>query len=423
MRKRHKRYLIQSALFIITIITTTRAGVEWMGLNEREMTWSIFAQGLLFSIPFLGILTIHEFGHYITAKIYKVKVTLPYYIPFYIPFLNTIGTMGAFIRIKSPLKSKREIFDIGVAGPLAGFVAALVILFYGFTHLPEPEHIYQIHPQYKTYGLDYDKHVYSYEFSRNQDSIQTEAYKKTGAPFINFLERMGWVSPEWRTKPFKPQEEYISIAMDKNLLLLFFENYVADNSEWIPNEYEIFHYPFIFAGFLALFFTALNLLPIGQLDGGHILFGLFGNKGHLYISRTIFILLVYFSGVGVFKNNFIGNVFLNIENLLIFGPLYLYFLYFLFSRFSENWKNNLMAASCIFAAQFFTELLFPAFTGISALYLVFSILIGRFLGLQHPPAYYEEPLDLKRKVIGWISLLIFILCFTPNLFNIVTFRP
>src|SRR5438552_2704608 len=110
MRKKHKRYLLQAALFIATIFTTTYAGMEWMGLSQ-ELSWETFAKGFLFSVPFLGILTVHEFGHYITARLYKVKVTLPYYIPFLLPGAS-IGTMGAFIRIKSVLKTKREIFDI-----------------------------------------------------------------------------------------------------------------------------------------------------------------------------------------------------------------------------------------------------------------------------------------------------------------------
>ena len=104
----------------------------------------------------------------------------------------------------------------------------MVILFYGFTHLPEPEYIFQIHPEYEQYGLRYADYVYE-----NQ------------------------------------QESIIDITIGKNLLFLFFENFVADPAR-VPNPHEIMHYPFIFAGFLSLVFTFLNLLPIGQLDGGHV---------------------------------------------------------------------------------------------------------------------------------------------------------
>jgi membrane-associated protease RseP (regulator of RpoE activity) len=86
------------------------------------------ASGLNFSITFLSILTIHEFGHYYFAKKYKLDVSLPYYIPFYLPGSPSIGTFGAFIRMKGQIQSRTSIFDIGIAGPLAGFVAAMALL-------------------------------------------------------------------------------------------------------------------------------------------------------------------------------------------------------------------------------------------------------------------------------------------------------
>ncbi|MBX9850465.1 MAG: site-2 protease family protein [Cytophagaceae bacterium] len=404
MREQVKTYLLQTGLFLATIVTTTLAGMYWMGIPE--FTWHHFQKGFLFSLPFLGILTIHEFGHYITARLYKVSVTLPYYIPFYLPFIETIGTMGAFIRIKDPLKTKTEIFDIGVAGPLAGFIAALFVLYYGFTHLPPQEYVLNIHKEYKVYGLDYEKHVYNYAFSRQLDSSMTDDYNKH-----NPDSKITW----------KPQEEYMNIAIGKNLLFLFFEKYIANQPERIPNKYEMFHYPFLFAGYLALFFTALNLLPMGQLDGGHVIYGLFGEKKHKIISSSVFIIFVYLAGIGMFRDNLIGNVFGSADNMMMFAPLYLLFLYFIFGRVSEDWKNNLMIASGVFAAQYFTELLFPAFEGFNGWFL-FAILIGRFLGIHHPPALYNEPLTLKRKIIGWISLFIFIICFTPNIFTIEIFR-
>ena len=404
MREEIKTYLLQAGLFLATIVTTTFAGMYWMGIPE--FTWDNFQKGFLFSIPFLGILTIHEFGHFITARLYKVKVTLPYYIPFYLPFIETIGTMGAFIRIKDPLKTKTEIFDIGVAGPLAGFIAALFILFYGFTHLPPREYVLGIHKEYKAYGLEYENYVYNYAFSRQLDSALTADYNKE-----NPDSKLNW----------EAQKEYMTIAMGKNLLCLFFEKYIATQPERIPNKYEMFHYPFLFAGYLALFFTALNLLPMGQLDGGHVIYGLFGEKKHKIISTSVFIIFVYLAGIGMFRDNLIGNVFGSADNMISFGPLYLFFLYFIFGKVSEDWKNNLMVACAVFAAQYCTESLFPSFEGFNG-WFVFAILIGRFLGLHHPPAIYNEPLSLKRKIIGWFSLFIFIICFTPNIFSIEIFR-
>ena len=166
---------------------------------------------------------------------HRIKTTLPFYIPLPpLPFF--LGTLGALIRIKDSVRSKQQHFDIGIAGPLAGFIAALGILWYGFSHLPPPEYIFQFHPEYEQYGLDYAQFVY---------------------------------------RPELMAEGTADVIVGKNLLFLFFEKFVGDPAR-IPNVHEIMHYPLLFAGFLSLVFTSVNLLPIGQLDGGHVLYGLIG---------------------------------------------------------------------------------------------------------------------------------------------------
>jgi hypothetical protein len=161
MKSNLKSYLIHSVLFIVTFITTTLAGAEWaysksiFGVNEvfnSAYSWQDFYNGLPYSICFLTILTAHEFGHYFTAIYYRVKTTLPYYIPLP-PIGLMFGTLGALIRIKSPIRSTQQNFDIGIAGPLAGFVVSIGFLLYGFTHLPPPEYIFQFHPEYEQFGL------------------------------------------------------------------------------------------------------------------------------------------------------------------------------------------------------------------------------------------------------------------------------
>lgn len=408
MHKELKTYIIQSLLFIVTFLTTTLAGADWMGTND--WTWEGISQGLYFSIPFLGILTVHEFGHYIASRIYKLAVTLPYYIPLYIPIAGamTIGTLGAFIRIKSPLLSKKMVMDVGVAGPIAGFIMALGVLYYGFTHLPPKEHIYSIHKEYEQFGRDYEKHVYTYEFSRKRDSLNILEFNK--------------LNPKYAIK-WEPQKQYESMSMGSNLLLLFFEKYVASDPELIPNKYEIFHYPFIFAGFLALFFTALNLLPLGQLDGGHVTYGLFGSRIHKVVSITGLIVLIYLAGVDFYKGHLMGNIFDNKGELVVDLALYVFFLYFIFSKLTDDWKTNLMIAAIMFAAQFFTVTYIPEFKGISMIYLVFGTMVARFLGVGHPITPIEEDIGLKRKLIGWFALIIFILCFTPELFVEEIVRP
>jgi membrane-associated protease RseP (regulator of RpoE activity) len=157
MDKQHRTWLIQGVLFIVVFFTTTFAGAEWIHgsyvlVPGTGFTWDKFVEALNFSVPFLLILTVHEFGHYIVARIHKVSVTLPYYIPLWfgflpllgLPILPSIGTGGALIRITGKVDTKKKFFDIGIAGPLAGFAVALAVLYYGFTHLPPQEYIYEI---------------------------------------------------------------------------------------------------------------------------------------------------------------------------------------------------------------------------------------------------------------------------------------
>ncbi|MBO9701386.1 MAG: site-2 protease family protein [Sporocytophaga sp.] len=370
-REKIKTYLIQFFLFVTTLTTTTLAGYTFT--SSKSSSFEAILQGLYFSIPFLGILTIHEFGHYITARLYKVKVTLPYFIPFF----TFIGTLGAFIKMKSKLRSKKEIFDIGIAGPLAGFVAALIILCYGFTHLPPREHIFTIHPEYQKYGLEYEKYVYNPE---NKDP------------------------------------ESISYKIGDNLLFQFFKKYVAADPSLVPNTYELIHYPFLFAGFWALFFTALNLLPIGQTDGGHILYGLVGAKRQRQITPVIFTLFVFIGGLGIFSNDNIFGSYVplgSFENFIGFAPFYLFLLYLIFSKVSENKITNFLIATVVFTLHFFLSILMPSLQGAVG-YLVFALLFGRFLGIYHPPAEIEEPLSTSRKILGWVALIIFIICFSPQ---------
>jgi len=371
-----KKYGIQIFLFIITIITTTLAGSEWttgrylfingysFGLNP-DINIDLILGGLYYSIPFLGILTVHEFGHFFTAKYYRVRVTLPYYIPFWIGIPFSLGTMGAFIRIKDRLRSRKELFDIGLAGPLAGFVVALGVIWYGFTHLPPPEHIFTIHPEYAQFGLDYANYVYR--------SIEG------------------------------------SVSLGDNLLFMFFEKYVVTDPSLIPNEYEMMHYPFLFAGYMALFFTALNLMPIGQLDGGHILYGLVGDKYHGIISPVIFTGFVFYAGLGLITPA-------SSESVLLIGlPLYIVFLLLTFSGVVLKTLNVVLLSVGVFALQFGTSFFFPDITGYTG-WLLFAFLLGKVLGVYHPPAIQDKSLNLTRKILGWLSFVIFILCFSPKPF-------
>lgn len=340
----------------------------------KTLGWSEFVDGFNFSIPFLAILTVHEFGHYFTAKANHVRVTLPYYIPLWLGIGQSIGTLGAFIRIQDYINSRQKYFDIGIAGPLAGFALALVVLWYGFTHLPPPEFIFTIHPEYQKWGLDYGRFAYQ-----------------------NLPEG---VSP---------------LKLGDNLLFNFFKNHVADPAR-VPHPYEMIHYPYLMAGYLALFFTSLNLIPIGQLDGGHIMYALIGRKRFQWVSPILFTAFAFYAGLGMFKPSDFAvptdEAFYS--ELGNFG-LYIGFLYLAFSRISENRMTSLIVTLSVVATQLVVVWVQPDLEGYSG-FLAFAFVLGRFLGIYHPETELEEPLTIKRQLLGWLALIVFVLCFSPRPF-------
>ena len=139
-----KEYLRHSILFVLTLVTTTLAGGEWvygksiMVSGDSALTWEYFFKSMAFSIPFIGILLIHELGHFFTSLYHKVRCTLPFFIPAWLGFIGapSIGTFGAIIQMRGFVNSRVKFFDIGIAGPLAGFVVALGVLIYGLPICP-----------------------------------------------------------------------------------------------------------------------------------------------------------------------------------------------------------------------------------------------------------------------------------------------
>jgi membrane-associated protease RseP (regulator of RpoE activity) len=366
---------------LLTLVFTTLAGAEWMSGNfwfdvgqpGGPLKAGDFWKGLQFSLPFLGVLTVHEFGHYLFAKKYKADVSLPLYIPAWLGFLGiqSLGTMGAFIRLKSRLKSRTEYFDVGVAGPLAGFVAAFFLLWYGYSHLPELDYLFGIHPDYARFGNRYADFVY--------------------------------------------QNPGQNLLLGKSLLIEFFEHHIPDRPELIPNGYELMHYPFLFAGYLSLFFTALNLMPVGQLDGGHILFSACGPAVHRVVSPVIFCAFMFYAGLGApMPVNFGYDPWLLSrlgENLFLLGMLYL-----ALSRVFKEPLSNLALALSIFGLQCSLKILFPELTGNQG-WIIFGLVLGRFLGIYHPDVEDASGLSPGRILIAVISLLVFLVCFIPRPFG------
>ena len=244
----------------------------------------LLAQGGSFAGALLAILTAHEAGHYIACRRYGVEATLPFFVP--APPLILAGTFGAFIKIKSPIPTRRALFDIGVAGPLAGFVVALPIAVIG---------ILTAHP------------------------ATLQLTPETGQQTIIFG--------------------------DPLLLQLIARAFGSDLNIEIN--------PFYFAAWIGLLVTSLNLMPVGQLDGGHATYALFGKRLHTWIGRAAFVLMT---------------------SLAILGGV---------------WYSSPSG-------------------------FLFAVLLAVLLRVRHPQVMDEsEPLDRKRVIIALLTLLVFVLSFLP----------
>jgi membrane-associated protease RseP (regulator of RpoE activity) len=398
--KEDKRRRTQLILFVLTFFTTTAAGAEWMYghlLIFGDLSWAQFWNGMEYSVPFLLILTCHEFGHYLTARYHNIKVTLPYYLPVWLfGFIPLFGTFGAFIRIQEAIESRTKYFDVGVAGPIAGFVIALGVIWYGFANLPEPEYIYEIHPEYELFGSD---------FSVLYD-IDTVIYKED----LPNPDRINYASmPD---SLVIRSDRGVSFQFGPNLLFYLMEEYVVEDKSRIPHPNEMIHYPWLMVGFLALLFTSLNLLPIGQLDGGHVIFSVFGERLSRRISEVLFTLFVFYAGLGVISpDSMQGTADGAPFRFLLKLVLYVYFLFLCFTSMIESRKNRLMLASIILALQYVCTALFKVegYYG----WMLFSLLIGRFIGVYHPPVADNRPLTKGRIAVAILALVIFILSFSP----------
>lgn len=251
-----------------------------LGLLRILIHPAVIAAGLHYSIPLLTILLAHEFGHYFACRHHRLDATLPFFIP--VPF--GLGTFGAFIKIRTPIATKKELIDVGAAGPIAGFVATIPFLFVGISQS-------QIAPILPTSGAV----------------------------------RMG---------------EPLAFKIVSQLL---FPHLAEGQDLWVG--------PMAYAAWFGLLVTALNLIPLGQLDGGHIIYALLGRRQ----KSIVWPILVA---------------------MFIFGFYY--------------WVG----------------------------WLVWLVLIKTVIGTKHPPLLNEEePLNTGRELIGWVCILIFIVCFTPQPFD------
>lgn len=282
-------------LFVLTLLSMAVAGALQQGVNPLASRRALvhLVEGIPFAATLLAILTVHEFGHYYAARRWQVRASLPYFLP--LPYMSFLGTLGAVIRIRSPLPHRRALFDLAVAGPLAGLVLALAACIAGLLGS-------------SVIALD--------ELS--------EPPLRLGSPLL-FSGLAALLRPD--------------IGADQMVLLT----------------------PVAFAGWVGLFITAFNLIPVGQLDGGHLVYALFG-RHHRWISRSV---LAVFTVLGAYGASTV------------------------FAGWPPGWP--------------------PGWPG----WLLLGGLLSAFNRDHPPPVDDREPLDPTRRLLGYGCLAVFVLCFAP----------
>ena len=197
------------------------------------------------------------------------------------------------------------------------------------------------------------------------------------------------------------------LTLSRPLLYQLLER-LADPTR-LPHPNELLHYPVLVAGELSLFFTALNLIPIGQLDGGHILYGLLGPRRAGRLSGLLFVSFIFYAGLGIF------SLHSDWQTWLYGGAPYALYLWLVFRKALPRPRQVLALGALVWAGQLGVATLWPAVQGQPG-WLLFGLLLGRVSGIYHPSAPDERPLTLGRKVLGWMMVLLFGLCFSSSPF-------
>jgi len=318
------RISINVILFILTVISMWLMGVDIPQESipaDGSVPISLYFYNILSGWPFalsmMGILFAHEMGHYVACKIYKVPATPPFFIP--APFISPLGTFGAFIMMRGIPKNKRILFDVGVAGPIAGLIVAIPVLFLGLSlsQLGVIDH----HPP----GLSrmIEGNSIFYLFSK---------YVVFGK-FLPEPASFNGISP-----------------------VLYWIRYFLSGHPIPYNGTDVIIHNVALAGWAGLLVTALNLVPVGTLDGGHVAYGLFGERARKIFPVAIGVLIA----------------------LMILPGL----LTFSFDSFNFSW-------------------------------LLWVMILFWLGNVRTQPLDDITELDPTRRVIGFIMLVVFILLFTP----------
>lgn len=247
-------------LFVLTIFSVMLAGVNTpveLCNNAAQAILYMFKHiltGWPFAVSLMGILLSHELGHYFMSRHHKTPATLPYFIPF--PF-SPLGTMGAAIIMRGTPKNKRVLFDIGVTGPIAGLVVAIPVLFFGLS-------LSTVQPlALSACGISLEGNSLFYLFAK----------------YVTF----GQLLPS----PVEPQG------------ILYWLRYFFTGQPIPFGGLDVFIHPVAFAGWAGILVTALNLIPLGTLDGGHVIYALFGDKAKKafpFIVGLLIVMGIFWSG-------------------------------------------------------------------------------------------------------------------------------
>lgn len=320
------RLYINIILFILTVFSVMLTGVEVPpdaipanGVQSLPDMFRYIFTGWPFALSMMGILFAHEMGHYVMCRYYKVPATLPFFLP--APLISPLGTLGAFIIMRGIPKNKRVLFDVGVAGPIAGLVIAVPVLFLGLSlshlgsvgnpstnagmlHMLEGNSLFYLFSKYMMFG-----------------KLLPEPVSMNGLPPAFY-----WL-------------QYFLTAHP------------------IPfNGVDVMLHNVALAGWAGLLVTALNLVPVGTLDGGHVAYGLFGEK-----ARRIF-------------------------------PI---------------------AMGALIALSFLPVLLTLSLGAFNFSWLLWIFILFWLGNVRTQPLDDITPLDGKRRALGFFMLLVFVLLFTP----------
>jgi len=261
------RVWINILLFVLTLLSVLFAGAMYsyrgpLPDDPLAQTWTLVTHlwvGWPFAVSLLAILLAHEFGHYFVGRAGGAAVSLPYFIPF--PF-SILGTMGAFIQLKQLPKNKRALFDLGIAGPLAGLVVAVPVLILGLV-------LSSVGTTQNTY---YTKTAKTMDVCQNSANIG-ELYS---CPDDNLLEgnSLLYLGLKYIVKG----ELLPSPVRYDAMPLSYWFRYLLTGHPIPLGGQDVLLHPVAWAGWAGLLVTFLNLIPAGQLDGGHVLFALFGKR-------------------------------------------------------------------------------------------------------------------------------------------------